>query len=469
MSRLLKLAVTLLALTSAVAWAQSSDVTWKGDFETGDLSQWNKCDCYAGRIQVVTPPIAHDGYRNAVKVTVKKGDDPINASGNRNELVNSAVKLPEGTETWYRWSTMFAPNYPSETKWQLFTQWHHPSNDGSPPLEFTVYGEEIRLSLNQATEIKWRTPLVRGVWHDFMFHVKFSDDPKVGFVELWYNGKQVVQKYYMKTFANAYLKQGLYRNETISADGVVYHMGMRQGRTMASVMPPGTSPPPTTPDTGDVVWRGNFSGGNTSQWSSVQAAAADRMQIIPQVVQHESNPYAAKVTVQPGDNTSGGNRSQLVRAVYEPEGAEYYYRWSTMFPSDYPSTSNWQTFLSFNPQNDTAAAPLQLRTVGEETQLYFNGQVVWHANLERSKWLRFIVHVKFSNDPTQGFVELWYDGAPAMAKRYGLTMANDYMKLGLNRAPGMTVASTVYHDGMVQGRTLSSVVPTNASSTGTVP
>jgi len=85
--------------------------------------------------------------------------------------------------------------------------------------------------------------------------------------------------------------------------------------------------------------------------------------------------------------------------------------------------------------------------------------VLWHAPLERGRWLRFILHMGFSDNPGTGFVELWDDGVPVLGKVYGATLANDYLKLGLNRGPGINVPSTLYLDGMVQGRTLSSVLP----------
>ena len=64
----------------------SSTVVWRGDFETGNLSQWSSAQMVsADRLQVVTSPARQGGY--ALKATVRQGDNPIGASGNRNELV----------------------------------------------------------------------------------------------------------------------------------------------------------------------------------------------------------------------------------------------------------------------------------------------------------------------------------------------------------------------------------------------
>lgn len=217
----------------------SPTIVWRGDFETGDRSQWTRTQMVSeDRLAIVTSPKREGRY--ALKATVRKGDDPINSSGNRNELVRMTLE-PAGSEYYYKFSTMFAPDFPSVKTWQLFTQWHHEGSGGSPPVEFYVYGEEIRLNIggNPGT-IVWRGNLTRGAWQDFVFHVKWSPDPKVGFVELYHNGKLVLPKRYIATQFSGqrnYLKVGLYRNETVSPVGVVYHDGWIMARKLEDVMP----------------------------------------------------------------------------------------------------------------------------------------------------------------------------------------------------------------------------------------
>jgi uncharacterized protein (TIGR03382 family) len=195
----------------------------------------------------VTSPVAEGRY--ALKATVKQGDDPINASGNRNELVYVSYETV-GSEYYYRWKVMFPADYPSVRAWQLFTQWHHDGCCGSPPVEFYVYGEEIRLRVNGADV--WTAPLVRGVWHELTFHVKWSSDPSVGFAELWHNRERAMPKRNLATMyagMKNYLKLGLYRNDTITPVGVVYHDGFIQATQLADVLPT-PSPDAGTPDAG---------------------------------------------------------------------------------------------------------------------------------------------------------------------------------------------------------------------------
>ncbi len=251
--------IQVLALLAVLAMpgVAGAGVVWRGDFESGTLSQYTgKQWVSPDRLQVVTSPVAQGRY--ALKATVRQGDDPINASGNRNELVFQGPET-EGSEYYYRWQVMFPADFPSVRTWQLFTQWHHDGCCGSPPVEFFVYGEEIRLTMTDSVT-PWRTKLVRGVWQDFIFRVKWSPDPAVGFIELWHNGQRVLSKRSLATMyagQGIYLKLGLYRNDTVQPVGVVYHDGFTQGTRLEDVLPPppapdaGTPAPPTPrPDAG---------------------------------------------------------------------------------------------------------------------------------------------------------------------------------------------------------------------------
>jgi hypothetical protein len=212
-----------------------SGVVWRGDFESGDRTQWSSTQMVsADRLQVVSSPARQGSH--AIKVTVRQGDNPISASGNRNELVRMTNEK-EGDEYFYKWSTMFASDFPSAKTWQLFTQWHHSGSSGSPPVEFYVNGETIYLRL-RGSDVVWTTPLVRGQWLDFVFHVKWSSKSSTGFVELYYRGNLVLPKLYGATLYSGqtnYLKVGLYRNSTIAPVGVVYHDAWVQGRSLADV------------------------------------------------------------------------------------------------------------------------------------------------------------------------------------------------------------------------------------------
>ena len=253
---MLRRLVLAAALCLAAAQARAS-VVWRGDFETDDVSQWSKIDGLASRLTVVQSPVRQGSY--ALRVELRSGD--VSNNGTRNELVRD-VPETEGMDRYYAWSTMFDASYPIANTWQVFTQWHHSGCCGSPPLEFDVDGETLSLARNppsnSGTVAIWSTPLVRGVWHDFVLHAIWSSDPDLGFIELWYDGQKVIAGKAVQTLFPGmvnYLKQGLYRDASITPVGVVYHDGMTMGTTLADVAPqlvsaPPAPPPPAPPDAG---------------------------------------------------------------------------------------------------------------------------------------------------------------------------------------------------------------------------
>ncbi|HYO73378.1 MAG TPA: heparin lyase I family protein [Archangium sp.] len=227
-----------IAEARACAAPAVSTVVWRGDFETGDRTQWSSTQMVStDRLQVVPSPVRQGRY--ALKATVRQGDDPINSSGNRNEVVRM-TREPVGSEYYYRFNTMFASDFPSVKTWQVFAQWHHEGSSGSPPVEFYVYGEEMRLNIGgDPGVIVWKAPLVRGQWQDFILHVKWSPEASVGFVELYRNGQLVLPKRSIATQYPGmlnYLKVGLYRSDTVTQTGVVYHDGWTMARTLADVL-----------------------------------------------------------------------------------------------------------------------------------------------------------------------------------------------------------------------------------------
>jgi hypothetical protein len=203
------------------------------------------------RLAVVTENARQGNF--AVRAIVQQGDDPIGASGNRNELVRTR-RYVEGDDIYFAWSTLFPGDFGRTDRWQVFTQWHHDGCCGSPPLELDLHGERVTLTLQKegvfdATEL-WSAPLVRGKWLDFVVHVKWSASQSTGFVELWYDGALVLPRRAARTLfsdGRAYMKQGYYRHADIPWTGTVFHDGMVEATTLADVLPP---PQPSVADAG---------------------------------------------------------------------------------------------------------------------------------------------------------------------------------------------------------------------------
>jgi hypothetical protein len=230
---------TIVALL--VARSASATVLWRGDFSTGNTSQWTSTEAAAStRVQVVTSPTP-PGQGHAMQAIVVSGDSVY--GGARAELDYETDRPAEGSERYYRWQTYFPADFKSANYWELFTQWHQYISGSSPPLAFMAWGESIQLG-NDQDHYFWTVPLVRGVWHDFVFHVIWSSDPTKGRIELWYDGQHVLlptATYTLFAGDTVYMKQGLYRKAAINWTQVVYHGGTVIGTTLADVMPTATA------------------------------------------------------------------------------------------------------------------------------------------------------------------------------------------------------------------------------------
>jgi len=233
--------------------------------------------------------------------------------------------------------------------------------------------------------------------------------------------------------------------------------------------PPNPEPQPQPqPDPGSVVWRGDFETGNLSQFSKTQMVSADRLRVVSSPVRQGNR--ALRVEVRKGDNpiNASGNRNELVKFDNAKEGTEFYYGWSTLFPSDYPMVPNWQVFMQWHHSGLNGAPPVRFvlgcsaadcgRPMPDTLFFIVNGKTLWTKTpVTRGQWHDFVMRVKWSANPSVGFVELWYDGQLVLPRRYTRTMFSssdtNYMKVGLYRDAAVNPTQVMYHDNVVQAKT----------------
>jgi hypothetical protein len=216
---------------------------YRGDWETGDMSQWDGVQAVADdRIQIVTDPVDQGEY--AARFEVRDGDNPI-GFGDRAEVQIGSGES-EGDERWYAWSVMFDPSFPTTDAWQVVTQWHAEGADGSPPVAFYVVGDELTLQTNPhdgdaepegPAIVHWSSPLDRGEWHHLRLRVRWSGDDDTGELELWADGELVLPTVRTRTLYpghEAYFKQGYYRQSGEPQTGVVYYDAFRASEVVPS-------------------------------------------------------------------------------------------------------------------------------------------------------------------------------------------------------------------------------------------
>jgi TolB protein len=181
-----------------------------------------------------------------------------------------------------------------------------------------------------------------------------------------------------------------------------------------------------------LLFDGGFESGDALQWSEVSwnldRPQEEQMQIITDTVRQGR--YAAKMIVHDGDEfmETGGERVQFARpGPDEHEGDDYWYAWSTLFPSDWQPTNDWLLILDWHATYDDICQPLQF-------ELDHDNQLIVHAlagdvtgydcfdgpgtarnesqviigQLTLGKWNDFILHVKWTTSNT-GLIEVWHE------------------------------------------------------------
>jgi hypothetical protein len=178
---------------------------------------------------------------------------PSNGEGiccdSRSEIEPKIDEIQPGDEFYFGFSTLLGDGFPTEANWQTITQWKH-EGEGSPPLELGVGDGNYRLSGgfgHPDGPEPFQVPIgpaVTGEWVDWVFHIKFSPDPDIGYIEIWRGDKLVLWRFYPSSGtmypnpdgeAVSYLKTGYYRDGDISTPGTIYFDNWRVGTSRNAV------------------------------------------------------------------------------------------------------------------------------------------------------------------------------------------------------------------------------------------
>ncbi len=227
----LLLTVLLMSATSL-----SAEVLWRGDFETGTAEQWKGVPKSDG-VKVVKEPVREGKY--ALRI------DGTNAArkGNLDRIEFQHQPKPpgtaEGTERYFGWS-VFVPkkltdSYHSLGYFETRKSWRQ-------LMAFEARGEDVTFSTRVPYARRWqgKGKLTPGRWHDFAVHVLWSRKADKGFVEVWFDGEQVVSRAKTATLLDenvAFFQLGFMRAtsdvpESIVIDHVV------EATTLKEVTPP---------------------------------------------------------------------------------------------------------------------------------------------------------------------------------------------------------------------------------------
>jgi Polysaccharide lyase len=275
----------------------------------------------------------------------------------------------------------------------------------------------------------------------------------------------------------------------------------------------------------DVLWKGNFEDGATSLsghcaqgqdgFCREQSVRSEQIQVVQDPV--NEGRYAARFEVKYGDIMSGYSDERALltppETLWEDEGSERWYRWQVLWPEDYKGTyPKWDelgTPASRSPAGwvvewhhdanggvETGSAPLYFGANDTNIKMCLVDQATSAcreyldlAPLQRGHWHDFVMHAKWSSDPSVGFLEIWIDGKNVLPKHMTANKypgMRNYMEAGLYRnghigdpnlrfpdgsfvygqdgAPGV-----VYLDGFIVGRTKESVLDSQTPAPAPAP
>jgi Polysaccharide lyase len=226
------------------------------------------------------------------------------------------------------------------------------------------------------------------------------------------------------------------------------------------------------------LWNGDFDSGDFRQYPTIQEAAEDRITTVTSPTREGR--FAARLTANDGDLLGGENpRAQLMTASMHEPGDDRYIGWSTYFPDAFPAIDAPGAFFVFfefhgEPYNGSPSLGFGVGADGRielRRGRRYGFDRVWSAPLARGRWIDFAIHVKWSKDEDEGFVELWVYGDRQTFEENGeqrlytqtiqddqdgglKTIPTNYRRHG--SVPGDV---TLFHDEVKVGPTYESVTP----------
>jgi hypothetical protein len=211
----------------------------------------------------------------------------------------------------------------------------------------------------------------------------------------------------------------------------------------------------------EVLFRGDFETGDTKQWKS--APKSDAVTVVTSPVREGK--YALRI-----DGTNAARRGKLDRIEFQhqpkapgtAEGTERYFGWSVYLPKKFTDTyhsvgyfetrNRWSQVMSFEARGEDV-----LFTTRQPYTRHWIGK----GKLTAGRWHDYALHVLWSRDPKEGFVELWFDGEKVVPLTRTATLRDEnpvFFQVGLMRETS-AVPETILIDHVVEATTLAEVTP----------
>jgi hypothetical protein len=217
--------------------AENPEVLFRGDFDSG-FDDWH-VQSLSDRATLSTG--AFQGTQ-AGRFEVQSGDVEPETSSQRSEV--SGPTFDEGQDLYIRDAIRIPASNSYDVPWQIIQQLHEEDWGGSPGIAVLLDDQRtLTLGSGDSSRTFWQSaPLQSDRWYDLVYRVNLSQDPSLGFVEVWLDGVQQgldngQTRIYDTTIqaAQTYLKAGIYRSRSSSGTSIVEHDAIVVGTSYSAV------------------------------------------------------------------------------------------------------------------------------------------------------------------------------------------------------------------------------------------
>jgi Polysaccharide lyase len=231
-------------------------------------------------------------------------------------------------------------------------------------------------------------------------------------------------------------------------------------------------PYPKVPVGPTEVFRGDYDTGNFGQWGTCQSVKLNTSCRSVKPGQHYSmgmvpapnarqGPFAARFEVRDGDvpNFGGGERSEVSSSApgaLTHEGDERWYEFSMYLPPEFQNPKGYW-FIVMQWHGGDGSPPLAV-VVTKDGKVALGGGDGGDVTarepkplgpVRRGQWVDYVLHVGFSVNKSEGYVEGWENGVQTVPRYSRRTMRDDesYLKQGIYRESDGSTA-VVWLDGL---------------------
>jgi hypothetical protein len=187
------------------------------------------------------------------------------------------------------------------------------------------------------------------------------------------------------------------------------------------------------------VWVGDIETGDLSQWSGT--LFGEHITVVQSPVLQGS--YAAQIQLT--NDAVWQNGLKRVELNHSPgaartaEGTELYFAWSFYLPETLPTDPSQQ--IGYWESDNSYQQMMAFNVMGEHIQFITQKpqyKVQWEADgkVTAAAWHRIAMRVKWSKDPAQGSIDVWFDGEKVVTGVAAQTLADDnahFTQIGLLR------------------------------------